>query len=428
MRLRSAGPAGKWRIDTSFYPVLTLALLLRATWALAVRVSPVSDSYVYDLLARHLAHGIGYFWSPGVPTAYWPVGTSFLYSLLYRVFGQSYTPIVVLNIALSLATIWMSMVLAERWFGRRVAIVAGYLLALWPMQIEFATVLASELIFNFLMIATLVVWESPWSGAQRAASSRPWLKAIVIGLLAAAICYIRPVGLLLPVILYAITIHRERRFAAPAAHAALAMLIMAAAIAPWSLRNTHLFGRFILISDNGGANLWMGNHPGGDGGTVPVPDDTLKMHEAERDAYLGNVAKAYIRAYPGRFVLRTLRKAVQLHSHETIGVHWNLPTLETVYGTHTVTALKLLSDLYWWLVLLPALGGVMLLVRQHGLITALAMPPIVLWAYFTALYAIIVIQDRYHFPCLPFIAMLAAVALCGDWRQFAHRRLQPRNP
>lgn len=406
------------------YPVLALALLLRAAWAMAVRVSPLSDSYVYDLLARNLANGLGYCWLPGHFTAYWPVGTSFVYSIFYRVFGHSYVPIILFNIALTLGSIWMTMLLAERWFGRRAALLAGYLLALWPMQIEFSTVLASELIFNFLMLAILVVWEAPWLSSRFDAERHPWLKAILIGLLAGVLCYIRPVGLLLPAILYVLSMCRERRFARPAFCALLAIVTMLAVIAPWSARNTRLFGRFMLVSDNGGSNLWMGNHPGGDGGTVPVPDYTLKMPEAARDAYLGNLAKAYIRTYPGRFVLRTLKKAVQLHSHETIGVHWNLATLETVYGTHAVNALKLLSDLYWWLVLLLALAGVVLLARQRGLLEVLTLTPIVLWGYFTALYAVIVTQDRYHFPCIPFIAMLAAVALCTLREKLAERDLQ----
>jgi len=37
--------------------------------------------------------------------------------------------------------------------------------------------------------------------------------------------------------------------------------------------------------------------------------------------------------------------------------------------------------------------------------------PVLMWLYFTLLYAVFVVQDRYHFPTLPFIAMLAGVTL-----------------
>jgi 4-amino-4-deoxy-L-arabinose transferase-like glycosyltransferase len=417
MGLRKAGQTcGRRRID-SFFPVLAVALLLRAAWALAVPVQPVSDSGVYNLLARNLANGIGYCWGSGNPTAYWPVGTSFVYSVFFRVFGLSYAPIVIFNIVISLATIWLSMLLAKRWFNRKVALVAGYLAACWPVQIEFTTVLASELIFNFLLVALLAVWE--WEKLN------PWVKAVLIGLLSAAACYVRPIAMLLPVILYALSINRERKYTMPVARAVVAMLAMALAIAPWSQRNTRIFGNFEIISTNGGPNLWMGNNPASHGGTTPLPADVVKMPEGARDLYLGHIAKTYIREYPGSFLLRTLKKAVLLHNHETIGVHWNMPTLESRYGQRAVWLLKLGSDLFWWAALLLGMAGTSVITMRHGIWALFSSPPAALWAYFIALHAVIVTQDRYHFPCLPFIGMLAAVALCAMWERWIAKAKWP---
>ena len=57
-----------------------------------------------------------------------------------------------------------------------------------------------------------------------------------------------------------------------------------------------------------------------------------------------------------------------------------------------------------------------LLVVERGPWVVFSSPPIVLWAYFAALHAVIVVQDRYHFPCLPFIGILAAFAVCEIWK------------
>lgn len=394
--------------------LLTIALLLRVLWALAVPVSPVSDSHVYDLLARSLAQGIGYCWSPGQPTAYWPVGTSFVYSLLYRVVGFAYWPIVLLNLALGLASIWLLVYLAERWFGRHIALIAGVLFALWPLQIEFTTVLASELLFNFLLLVTLAFWEEK--------RLNRWLRAVLIGLASAAACYVRPLALLLPLLLFVITVARERKLLKPALHTALTLLVLAASIAPWSLRNTRTFGRFELISTNGGPNFWMGNHPGSTGGAEPLSADIEAMPEGLRDTDLANQARAYIRAYPLAFLQRTLHKALWMHDRETIGVHWNTASIHARYGTRAFWTLKLLSDLYWWCVLALALAGSVLSIRRHGFWQFLLAPPALVWLYFTTLYAITVTQDRYHFPCLPSIGILAAFALDTLWVRFRWSR------
>jgi Dolichyl-phosphate-mannose-protein mannosyltransferase len=383
--------------------VLLVALVLRVIWAFIVPVVPLSDSYAYDVFARNLASGVGYAWAPGQLTAHWPVGTSFIYSLLYRGFGFTYIPIVVFNICISLATIWLTMTLAARWFGHQVAFTAGLLLAFWPAQIEFVSVLGSELIFNALLVTWLVIWDSM--------RSKPWVTGVILGVVAAATCYVRPTGLLIPVVLLILDVVRDRRIVDPTLKAALTVLIACLLIAPWSIRNTRLLGSFVQISTNGGVNFWEGNNPASDGSTVPLPAAVMNMNEALRDRYLSGVAAAYIREHPGKFIVRTLSKAARLYSHESIGVYWNKAGLESRFGYRVFTPLKVFSSFYWACALMLGLGGLISLVRQIGPVRALFQPAVTFWLYFTAVYAITVIQDRYHFAAVPFIALLGGLAL-----------------
>ncbi len=407
----------RWHRDrwkSALISILIISAILRILWAGAVPVHPVSDGWVYDLFAKNLATGIGYAWGPGNLTARWPVGTSFIYSVLYRIFGFTYTPIVLFNVLISLGTIWLSMALARHWFNEGVAIITGLAFTFWPSQIEFVSVLASELIFNFLLLIWLAVWEL--------APLNRWARAFLIGCLAAATCYIRPVALVLPVVFCFVEILRERRYLLPMARAAIVLVTMTVLIAPWSIRNTRISGRFAQISTNGGINFWQGNNPAG---MQVLPPDTARMQEADRDIYLGNIAKAYVRQYPGRFVMRTLKKAVSIYSHETIGVHWNLPGLTGRYGGSVILPLKLLNDLYWWLVLALGLIGSGVLVIQRGSWAAITSIPILMWLYFTAFYSVFHAEDRFHFATLPFIAMLAGVALNAFAQQRAMQKHQP---
>jgi hypothetical protein len=383
--------------------VLLVGLILRVVWALVVPVAPLSDSYAYDVFARNLASGAGYGWAPGQLTAHWPVGTSFVYSIFYRCFGFTYVPIVVFNIWISLGTIWVTMTLATRWFGRQAAFGAGLLLAFWPAQIEFVSVLGSELLFNALLMTWLVIWDSM--------RSKPWITGLVLSVVAAGTCYVRPTGLLIPVVLFVLDLVRDRKLVDPAIKAAVTLIFACLLITPWSIRNTRLLGSFVQISTNAGVNFWEGNNPTSDGSTQALPADTMNMNEALRDEYLGKLAKAYIREYPGKFVIRTMSKAVRLYSHESIGVYWNKAGLESRFGTGVFIPLKVFSSLYWACALMLGFGGLISLVRRIGLLGALFQPAVALWLYFTAIYAVTVIQDRYHFAAVPFIAMLGGLAL-----------------
>jgi len=135
--------------------IIAAALIVRIIWALIIEVAPVSDSNAYDVFAQNLSqHGV-YGWKPDQPSAYWAVGTSAIYSIFYSVFGHSYIPIVVFNLVISILFIMLSMKISEYWFGYSVSIATGMILAFWPMQIQFTTILASELIFTTLMLLSL---------------------------------------------------------------------------------------------------------------------------------------------------------------------------------------------------------------------------------------------------------------------------------
>jgi 4-amino-4-deoxy-L-arabinose transferase-like glycosyltransferase len=395
--------------QAAFASVLSVATALRIVWVFCVPVAPVSDSWAYDVLARNLARGIGYDWYRGNPTANWPVGTSFVYSIFYRLFGFTYTPIIFWNIVISLATIWLVMLLAERWFDRKVAIVAGYLLALWPVQIEFTSVLGSEMMFNVLILCWLAILElATWNR---------WAKVIAMGILAATTCYIRPVALLLPIVFCIREIILSRKLLTPLVSMTTIYLVMAVLIAPWSIRNTRTFGHFFLVSTNAGSNIWEGNNPGGNGETEDLPPEIKNMSEGQREIYLGNIAKTYIRQHPGLFIARTVKKAFLLYGHETIGVHWNLPSIVRIYGNRVFWVLKLISDLFWWAVLALGLWGAGVVFTRVGILSAILSFPILLWTYFTGVYSTTVVQDRYHFAAIPFIAILAAVALQPVWKK-----------
>ncbi|MEM9882648.1 MAG: glycosyltransferase family 39 protein [Planctomycetota bacterium] len=409
-----------------FWRILVLAVVVRVAWAVLVPVVPVSDPGAYDTMARNLAAGHGYSLEPFredanpddfTPTAYWAVGAPAVYAAGFAVFGDTYAPVVAVNLIANVATIAFVMLLAARWLTPRHATAAGLCLALWPGQIGFTTLLASELLFAFGLLAAVYAW-------HRLEAGRGFVRVPVVGVLLGLTCLVRPTALLVPVLLVIVAVAQNkeglRGVIKPTLHAGLAAVVMIAVVLPWSFRNQRALGEFVLVSANSGANFWMGNHPGTDGVYAVLPPETAAMSEVRRDAYLKDLALDYIKQDPAAFVQRTLIKAVKLHDRETIGVVWNAGGLEQRFGGDGfVGPLKLASTAYWWVMLGSGLGGMLLLwVRGgtvRGFFVMLFHPAVVYWGYFLTVHAIVVVQDRYHWPSVPFIAMLAAlpiVAVC----------------
>lgn len=394
--------AGRWAL--SLTGIVLIGFALRCLWALAVPVEPISDSVAYHTFARNIVeHGV-YGWTPDKPGAFWAVGTSGLLAGIYWLFGMDFGAVAAVNVALSTSLIASTGLLARHLLGAPAGLIAALLIALWPSLILFTTIIASEVTFLALIVPGMLAFLHRWK--------RPWLGWLIAGLFWGAACYVRPVALLLPIVL-AVSCLLRGRWTIWYGLAAMVgtLVVMALLIAPWTARNQAVFGKTVLISTNFGPNLWMGNNPDTTGGYQTLPDWTNGLSETERADRMKAEAVAYIKAEPVAFAIRTLVKFARLHERETIGVVWNAAVLERLVGPTGITALKVLATGYWYAVLLGALIGLVWIVRRMGLWQLLIHPAFLCWMYFASVHAIIVVGDRYHFPAIPFVAILAAIAL-----------------
>lgn len=399
----------RWRAELW---VLALALGVRLLWALAVPVQLESDCAAYHHLAANLARGLGYVFEEGVPSAFWPVGTSFFYSLWYRIVGVEPGWVVVPNLVCGVLLVFMTMRLAHHGFGEPVAWVAGLLLAVWPLMIQYTTLLASELLFTALLVGAIWAW---------VAIDGIWLRAVGVGVVTAAAAYVRPQALPLPLILGFCEAVRHRRFRRPALTVAGAWLLTFALILPWSYRNQQAFGSFVLVSANAGVVLYMGNNPDSQGNYMDLPQEMLGGNDAERDRRLRKLAVEHIKERPDLFLKRSLFRLRSTWDRETIGVVWN-PALPPSLQM----PLKLLSTLWWYaMLLLGGAGAVLWFRRSTDWREVLLNPYVVTSAAFAALYTVSNGGDRYHVPTNPLIAMLAAGACVVAARRFGWL---PRSP
>ena len=386
----------------NLWVIIGVALLLRLVWAALVPIEPVADSVLYDGFAKNIAFGKGYACPGGDLTVYWPVGTSAVYAAVYAVFGTSGLATAVFQAFLGASIVGLTCRLASRYAGPIVAGVAGWCVAVWPLLIEFTTILASELIFIALVLAALNVW-----GTGR---FRPLVRAVWWGALIAAATYVRPTAWPMLVIFPMCAWLVDRQWRSAAMTLGVSMLTAALLFAPWVYRNHQLFDRFVLVAANSGPNLWMGNNPDSIGGYMQLPDRTF-ANEVERDRFYGAEAVAYIKSHPLDYLRLALRRTVMTYDRETIGVVWNEPGLVGRFGPGVLQPLKLLSSAFWWSMLALGAFGVWRVVRYRQL--ARAWPLLVPLLFFAAIPILTVAQDRYHVPIDPLLAIFASWGLLG---------------
>lgn len=401
------------RWTSALNQVMVLAVALRLIWAWWVPMIPVSDGAAYDAFARTLVQHGTFGWVASQPTAFWPPGTTFLHASLYALFGFRYEPIIAMNIALSVGIIWVTARLAARFWSQRVAVLSALILAVWPTLVMYPTILASELPFLMLTLLALDLWTHPKLKLPQ--------KALLAGLILGFAALVRPQALLLPLV-YATGLLLSARSSLAtlldqARCVAVAGIVMAIVIAPWTWRNFQLYGEPVLISTNGGITFWMGNTPGTDGRYMVVPDRYSHLPENERAHVLAQEAKAYILQDPAAFAVRAVRKLLILYTNESVGVGWNSPGIRQTFGETWEHRLKRLTQGSWALICLLAATGFWSSLKQIGLTATLFSPLVLSILYFTAIHMVVVSQDRYHLAFAGHWAILAAlgVAHLADW-------------
>lgn len=387
--------------------LLATGFLLRLAWALCVDVAPVSDSEMYDAFARSIAAGEGYVLPDGSPTAFWAVGPSAFYGFLYFLFGPTAVVVVTANLFLGTLLIWLVYLVARREFGALPGLVAGGMIAFWPLLIQFTTVIASELPFMVLVVAAFAAWRWP----------RPpyWLQTVLFAVLLGCAVYVRPTALPLLVLLPLARGVLERRPMRGVAGALIALAVGATMLAPWAQRNATAFEHPVLVSSNFGVNLWMGNNPASTGGYMPLPPD-LPADETARDAHLKERAIAYIRENPQDYLRLAGTRAIATFGRETIGVAWNQVALDRILAPPAQTALKAVSSGYWLVGLFGSLAGVVLFLRAGPV--RLLDPLLITFGLFALVPVLTVGQDRYHMPIIPFVAIFGALFFCRAFARF----------
>lgn len=413
------------RWTRSLVLLTVLAVALRLIWAWWVPVIPFSDGAAYDAFARTLVQQGTFGWVASHPTAFWPPGTTFLHATLYALFGIRYEPIIAMNIALSVGILWVTARLAARFWNQQTAVLSALILATWPTLVMYPTILASELPFVFFTLLALDLWTHPRLGA----TSKSLLAGLVLGFAA----LVRPQALLLPLV-YAAGLLLTSRVTLPALLAqarcvALAGIVMAVVIAPWTWRNHQLYGEPVLISTNGGITLWMGNTPGTDGRYMVVPPQYSHLPENKKARVLKQEAMDYIFQDPAAFAERAVRKLLILYTNESVGVGWNSPGIRQTFGKTWEHRLKRMTQGSWALICLLAAAGIWSSLRRSGLRNTLFSPIMLSILYFTAIHMVVVSQERYHLAFAGQWAILAALGLVQlvNWRQ-SRRSVEANTP
>jgi 4-amino-4-deoxy-L-arabinose transferase-like glycosyltransferase len=273
----------RWRSLSFGTRIYLLALIVRLIPVLLSINLPIGldDMFQYDMLARSIASGQGFRWYAqedldlirsyfdlefvagdydprGVLSSFRAPGYPSFLALIYSVSGlaKRFFAARLTQAFLGATTVPIVYALAFRFFPgkKKVAVLAAYFLALYPMLVIYPLALATENLFIPLIFGALLLLLH----ATESASARGYLLA---GALFGAATLTRSVifafvGLAMLWLWFFVKSKRGT---------ILFGIAVIALVLPWTLRNSLLYKQFTFVENSLGYNLHMGYHPEGSG-------------------------------------------------------------------------------------------------------------------------------------------------------------------
>lgn len=239
---------------------------------------------------------------------------SYVYALLFAMFGESAGVVAmrVLNVALGTLAVFLVARIARRLGGDAAAWLAGGVAALYGTAIYYDATLLQPPLLAVLMLAA----------ADRFVAARerenPLVELLAGGAFLGLLTVTRGEGLLVAagVGLWAALVARKGAWPGVAAWRAAALVVVPVVllVAPVTLRNVFVAHDPVLVSWNGGINLFMGNDPGFDQTSGNWNPDLAWMRLYHAPAQLGLAGGAEHQA----FFLRQTRAAALAHPGTTL--------------------------------------------------------------------------------------------------------------
>ena len=306
--------------------IVAVGLFIRLVVAFSLigdQFSPERDNFSFGWetgrIARSVALGEGFsspLHGPTGPTAWMTPVYVYLVAAVFKVFGVytlgSAVVMLTLNSLFSALTCLTVFFIAEKSFGRVIAIRAGWMWALFPYAIDFAARRVwgdclNTLLFSLLFLVALRLEDTT--------SLRVWLGFGLLAGLAALAC--QP-ALLVAILLIAWICYRIRQRGKPWARSAgLAALMILLVVSPWFVRNYRTFGCFIPFR----STFWLVMYSSNTGDLSDIVPDwshpatsKAEMEEYRRLGELNYMASKrsqtlnFISAYPDAFVSLTVRR------------------------------------------------------------------------------------------------------------------------
>ncbi|WP_134703717.1 glycosyltransferase family 39 protein [Ammoniphilus sp. YIM 78166] len=307
-----------WRL--LFWILFIVGVGLRTFLVFNLDTQPISDFIRFYEAAISLSEGNGFVMFDRL-TAFQGVGYPAFLALFFYWFGPSVMLAKLLNLILSVVSAFLFYWIVKRFTSEKTAMLATLVYVFLPKEILYVNVLATEILYNTLLLAYLASYFASWPKQVRTPGNWIWL--IVAGLILGYMSLVKPLSPLFGLVVFfgellrhgwLKVFYKRGGWGQALIRTSIVAIVSILVIAPWTYRNYVVFGSFVPNTTNGGYVLYVNNNdyatgawmdpykiPGSPIYQITYPE-TDPRFEVEMDRLMKEEAKQWISENPGRFL------------------------------------------------------------------------------------------------------------------------------
>jgi 4-amino-4-deoxy-L-arabinose transferase-like glycosyltransferase len=304
----------KNKMKSFFKADKVLILILLGSFGLSLfysfhfKIKPQVDARAYDVIASNILLGNGYRENMDKDIAHdyaiARVGPLYQYFLagLYKIFGHHYEIVWITQAILHALTAWLIyglsvLIFLNSDYRKEIALLAAAIVGFYPDLIEISAMLMSETLYLFLVCWMLYLFFRYFYKKNN---------ILLIGLVLVsglAVLARPPVLFFIPIILF--YFYKKKMWW----QTIVFLLIFAAVLTPWTVRNYMTYGKILPFGVAGNFNLWIGNYHGATGEQEQKPEqyEFVANHEIKE---VGDESirqfKDFLFKYPFEFIKLTI--------------------------------------------------------------------------------------------------------------------------
>lgn len=230
------------------FVIFTISLILRVMYVVFFhQVEIKGDASSYDIIGLNISKGNGFSSIPNIPTSARAPVYPFFLSIIYSLWGHSYSVVRMLQAIISAFTVVLLYFTAKNIFSEKIARISGWILSFYPVLIVYTGLLLSETIFTFLLLLSILFLVN---GFNYAKNRYFLLSGFILGLATLT----RPVTLFIPLIILILVIIKYKKYIL---NWVLFFIAFCVTLLPWSFRNYQNFGIIAPCSVGSGFGIFI---------------------------------------------------------------------------------------------------------------------------------------------------------------------------